>query len=327
MSHKDRLLYNQENADRGVISEVVSYSQFHLQEVLDEVFAPFFSLAKKKNTGLRIQYGAHLPKTIVADKQKIRWVLEWMTTYALSSVHSGEVSVLLHIDRSDYDHPELAIMVKYEYSKTWSKKQDGSENDLPAGPDSTGNVDKGNATGIDKVRSVVELMGGKCMVHRVSGEGGHAFFTVPLMPVDHSDLSDHDDSDYLVDEKEVKILVVEDDFTNRFYLAGFLKSKGWFVDTADNGVDAIEKFKPGKYNLIIMDGQMPVMDGFAAARKIREAEGRQTYTPILAISGYAIPEDRERFTEAGMDDFLAKPIDEIQLLHLVGKLTGKPSIG
>ncbi len=326
MNNKGRLLSDQENADRGRVSEVVSYSQFHLKEVLDEVFVPLIPLAQERNAGLHLQYGANIPDILVSDKQKICWILEWIIAHALKRVRGGEVNVLLHIDRSNYDHPELAFTVKYEHGKTAGKKQDKSEYGAPAELDRPEHGDKGSTADIDRFRWVVGLMGGKCMVNKDSGESDYAFFTVPLMPEHHNDLSDHDDSDYVIDDKGLKVLIVEDDFTNKFYLAGFLKSKGWLVDTADNGLHAVEQFEPGKYDLVIMDGHMPVMDGFAAARKIREAEDRQTYTPILAISGYAVPEDRGRFIEAGMDDFLAKPIDETKLLRLIRKLTDKPPI-
>lgn len=122
--------------------------------------------------------------------------------------------------------------------------------------------------------------------------------------------------------KDLNILLAEDDAINQMYLAAFLRSHGWKVDTVYNGRAAFEKFEKGGYDLVILDGQMPVMDGFETARKIRDTESAGTRTPILAISGYAIPGDKEKFINSGMDDYIPKPVNETQLLKLICQLTG-----
>ncbi len=130
------------------------------------------------------------------------------------------------------------------------------------------------------------------------------------------------DIEYLKDDKRnLRILVAEDDAISLLYLAAFLRSQGWAVDTAYNGKAVIKMFEPGKYDLIILDGQMPVMDGYEAAKIIRETEPTDSRTPILAISGYAIPGDRERFMSSGMDEYLPKPVNESRLLAMIYKLT------
>ena len=122
-------------------------------------------------------------------------------------------------------------------------------------------------------------------------------------------------------ERKLKILLAEDDTINQMYLAGFLRSQGWDVDTAYNGLDAMALYAAGKYDLVVLDGQMPKMDGFETAQKIRSTETEKESVPILAISGYANPEDKERFFEAGMDEYISKPVDENELLQVIYKLT------
>jgi osomolarity two-component system sensor histidine kinase NIK1 len=95
------------------------------------------------------------------------------------------------------------------------------------------------------------------------------------------------------------------------------------VDSAANGLIALEKFKNNDYDLILMDGQMPKMDGFETTIKIRELEQQEKVekpVPIIAITGYAIPGDRDRFINAGMDDYVSKPIDENKLLKIIHDL-------
>jgi CheY-like chemotaxis protein len=133
--------------------------------------------------------------------------------------------------------------------------------------------------------------------------------------------TDHE-LEYLTNKrKDLRILFAEDDAINQLYLAAFLRSQGWMVDTAYNGKDAFEMFDAGKYDLIILDGQMPGMDGFETAKKIRDLENADTRIPILAISGYAIPGEKEKFINSGMDEYLPKPINESSLLRLICQLT------
>ncbi len=134
--------------------------------------------------------------------------------------------------------------------------------------------------------------------------------------------SDHGLESLTQKRKDLSILFAEDDAINQLYLAAFLRSHGWRVDAVYNGRAALKKFESGKYDLVILDGQMPEMDGFETARKIRETETADTRTPILAISGYAIPGDKEKFISSGMDEYLPKPVSETMLLKMIFQLTG-----
>ncbi len=167
---------------------------------------------------------------------------------------------------------------------------------------------------------LIRLMGGSFSFAGHTGRAYRLSFSIPLLGVDLHTVSDKEARDY-VSGRAIRLLVVEDDMISQLYLAGFLRSKGWEVDTASDGLIAMDLYATKKYDLIIMDGQMPRMNGFEASRRIRKIEeGEPVYTPILAISGYVEPDDQQRFADAGMDGFLPKPIDEDNLLALIGKL-------
>ena len=162
--------------------------------------------------------------------------------------------------------------------------------------------------------------GGRAIENRVSQ---HIDALLSICSVSHDEgvVSDSDLQYLKNKKKDIRILFAEDDAINQLYLAAFLRSQGWRVDTAYNGRVALEMFEAGKYDLIILDGQMPEMDGFETAKKIRELETKETHTPILAISGYAIPGEKEKFITSGMDAYLPKPVDESKLLKLISQLT------
>jgi CheY-like chemotaxis protein len=120
--------------------------------------------------------------------------------------------------------------------------------------------------------------------------------------------------------KKLKILVVEDNALNAKFAEAVLKRLGYEVDFAINGKIGVEKFLENDYDLILMDIQMPVMDGLEATRKIREYEsqlGEKKHIPILAITAFAMEHDRENCLEAGMDEYLTKPYRPAQLEDLI----------
>ena len=120
------------------------------------------------------------------------------------------------------------------------------------------------------------------------------------------------------------ILLVEDNSMNREIAVAILEDAGFKTDTAENGADAVEKIMdhPGRfYDAILMDIQMPVMDGYTATRKIRELKDPvRAHIPIIAVSANAFDEDREASYEAGMNGHLAKPIIVSELLEILGKI-------
>ena len=120
------------------------------------------------------------------------------------------------------------------------------------------------------------------------------------------------------DEKAIRALLVEDNSINSEVACEYLRRSGCVVDTAVNGREAVEQFGRQRYDIVFMDCQMPVMDGFAAARAIREAEtGGATHTPVIALTANALSEERERCAASGMDDFLIKPTSQARIAAAV----------
>lgn len=124
--------------------------------------------------------------------------------------------------------------------------------------------------------------------------------------------------------KGKKILLTEDNELNREIAVELLKEEGFILDTAEDGTIAVEKMrtaKPGQYDLILMDIQMPIMDGYEATRQIRKLENPETANiPIVAITANAFEEDRQKALEAGMNEHVSKPIDMERLLEIMKKV-------
>jgi|GEM_PF-2511735 len=136
------------------------------------------------------------------------------------------------------------------------------------------------------------------------------------------DTDDNEEAKHSRGAKVIRALLVEDNSINSEVACEYLRRSGCVVDTAVNGREAIERFQQQHYDIVFMDCQMPIMDGFAAARAIREAEmesGGRTHTPVIALTANALSEERERCTQSGMDDFLIKPTSQARIAAAVNR--------
>jgi CheY-like chemotaxis protein len=114
-----------------------------------------------------------------------------------------------------------------------------------------------------------------------------------------------------------RLLVVEDNRVNQKVAAHLLERLGCHVEIAANGEEGVRMAQSGKFDILLMDCQMPVMDGFKATAEIRRREGTNAHTTIVAMTANALAEDRERCLQAGMDDYISKPINRAELVRVL----------
>ena len=206
---------------------------------------------------------------------------------------------------------------------------------------------EGMGLGMAIVKKIVDRMGGTIAVKSRQGEGTEVIvilkFKVSSQPVanemralsrpeqmetfSEKEKAKQENSKEESSEnpfKNKKILLVEDNELNREIAVELLKEEGFILDTAEDGTIAVEKMrtaKPGQYDLILMDIQMPIMDGYEATRQIRKLKNPETANiPIIAMTANAFEEDRQKALEAGMNEHVAKPIDLARLLEVVKKV-------
>ncbi|HQJ74733.1 MAG TPA: response regulator [Bacteroidota bacterium] len=123
-------------------------------------------------------------------------------------------------------------------------------------------------------------------------------------------------------KKSKRILLVEDDLVSQFYLKTLLSENGFDVQAVSNGKDALSSFSKEKFDIIILDIQIPIINGIEVTKKIKEKENsKKKKTPIIALTAYSYEEDKKLFIETGMDFCITKPIDEKLLLETIFKLT------
>jgi two-component system CheB/CheR fusion protein len=185
----------------------------------------------------------------------------------------------------------------------------------------------GTGLGLTICRRIVQTMGGDIGVHSELETGSTFWFTVPLTVATMADrmaataqLSDT--SPLPVSQSEVarssaKLLVVEDYKNNREILLTLLDALGYEADAAVNRQDFLDRGAEQDYDIVLMDDQMPVIDGYEATRQLRQREGKSKHTIVIGVTAHALETDRQKCLEAGMDDYLTQPIEFEELARIL----------
>jgi len=176
----------------------------------------------------------------------------------------------------------------------------------------------GTGLGLNIVTSLIELMHGTLELESEVGKGSHFTITLPLQNIsNHSKLSGKEEKQTQNFKKlEGNILIAEDNQTNQLLLKMMLVDFGITTASANDGIEAIEKFEKGHYAMILMDIDMPRMDGVKAMHKIRE---KNTHIPIVALTANAMIGDKEKYLQEGFDDYVSKPINDEVLYNTLKK--------
>ncbi len=295
----------------------LTYSVFGLHTMVGELMSMHRPQAGEKGLDFDVRFEDGLPEEVYGDEQKISQVLNNLLSNAIKFTKEG--SVILEVGMVQGSTPQLRFSVR-DTGIGVKKEEIGQLFDSFRQLDISSRKEyQGTGLGLSIVKSLVELMQGRVSFESEYGKGSVVSFEVPLLGPAGNPKIIHAGE---MEKRSLNILIAEDEAINQIYLAGFIRSLGWLADTASNGITALEKFSKGSYDLVLMDGQMPRMDGFEATRRIRDLEkDTDKRTPVIAITGYAIPGDRERFLKAGMDDYISKPIDEEKLLEAIYRLT------
>jgi CheY-like chemotaxis protein len=177
---------------------------------------------------------------------------------------------------------------------------------------------EGAGLGLPLVQRLVKLLRGTLSISSHPGNGTTVYVSLPfkdLMAREKSIVSEPESLS--CDFNQMKVLVVDDDKTTQLSVRRLLEKQGLAVQVAENGEIALAKLARDTFDCIFMDVQMPFIDGVEATKRIRSTRANFRNIPIIALTAYAMPGDREKFLEAGMNDYIAKPIDKKELIEIL----------
>lgn len=309
---------------------------FSLQECLTEAVDIVSLEIRLKGLEFSLSVAEDLPETMVGDHMRLRQILLNLIGNAVKFTEAGKVELRVTTGRMTPDGKrEVTFAVTDSGIGIPDDKKGLIFQAFNQVDPSHSRVYGGTGLGLAICREIVELMGGTIGFESEEGVGSTFSFTIPLgeagleadVPVAAAS-PPHETITAPVGERTPHLLLTEDDPNNRKALGLLLQWANFTIDFAEDGLQAVEMWERGEYDLVLMDIQMPHMNGFEATRAIRKKEReRGGHIPIVAMTAHAFKEDEERCLNGGMDHYISKPIDINKCVQLIRQIIGQKSCG
>ncbi|MBT7585235.1 MAG: response regulator [Gemmatimonadetes bacterium] len=296
---------------------------FALRRTFGDIVKTFEPRAREKDLALTLKVDEAVPDVLQGDALRLRQIVINLVGNALKFTEEGGVDIRV-TGQQTKQRIELHVAVQDTGIGLDSEQQQRIFAAFSQADTSTTRRYGGSGLGLAVSSRLVDLMGGEIWVESTPSEGSTFHFTIHLalgsgQPVADSLPAEDETSQ---GRPPRRILLAEDNPLNEKVAVGMLREAGHQLVIARNGRETVEKFAAGDFDVVLMDVQMPGMDGFAATTAIREREAREGgHVPIIALTANAMKGDRERCLEVGMDDYTSKPIRRALILGLIDKLT------
>ncbi|MGE4420985.1 MAG: PAS domain S-box protein [Pseudodesulfovibrio sp.] len=309
----------------------LSTSEVDIASLMESVASLLVVTAQQKRIELRTTISPNTPAKVISDDVRLRQILFNLAGNGLKFTQRGFVSITIscpgafHSSRKHLlltirdtgpgiadDQLDKAFEVFGQIAQGYTKEHQGAGLGLPI------------------VKRIVDLMGGTICVESVVGQGSSFYVSIPIEVHGKHDESGASEPGSIAGPHirrehgdRMSILLVEDEACNSFAFSRLLSKEGYEVQTAANGKEALDAMRASRYDLVLMDIQMPVMDGIEATQAIRSgAAGDDNRTiPIIAMTAYAMEGDEQRFLNEGMDGYIEKPVRFSRLLELIAEKT------
>jgi PAS domain S-box-containing protein len=313
----------------------IELTRCSVDEIINEVIAVLGVRAAEKGVGLSFQWNGPAPQTILTDATRFRQVITNLVGNALKFTETGEVRLVAQLDASR-ERPRLVVDVIDSGIGMTPESLQKIFNPFTQADSSITRRFGGTGLGLSISRQCANALGGDLSVVSEYGKGSTFTLTVDAGPIEAIKMFDParqagaqasvaSSGAQALRLKPCHILVVEDGTSNQKLISIVLNRAGATLELASNGQIGLEMALGGQFDVILMDMQMPVMDGFTAARRLREAGCK---LPIIALTANAMKGEEEKCRAAGCSGYLPKPIDVDQLLRTLADLVGElPSDG
>ncbi len=297
----------------------LEHNNFSLENELNHVINLLKDKAKGKGIELFSKIQPEIPDLLIGDPIRLKQIIINLANNAIKYTKEGSVTIeieLLNIKNNSVELKFSIIDTGIGISPEDEEKLFKAFSQIDS---STTRKYGGTGLGLAISKHLSSLMNGNIGVDSVVGKGSTFWFTAHL-EVD-STIDTPSEIKLIKEQKEqLSILLVEDNLLNQKFASATLRKEGYNIDIAKNGKIALEKYKNNYYDLILMDIQMPVMDGIEATKEIRAIEEKNNVNDrikIIAITAYVMEKDRKMCLAAGMDEYLAKPFKPKELLDLI----------
>ena len=332
---------------------------FDLNSIIDDLFGTMSLRAKQKGLEFKALLSPDVPRLLIGDQWRLKQILTNLTDNALKFTDKGAISIKIENQGNFGDKARILFTIKDTGIGISKDKLSSIFKGFNQADGSTTRKYGGTGLGTTISKQLVELLGGNIGAESQEGQGSQFWFTATFLKqpqketcrkMEETGLNrcegldinrQHKMSSGLPGDIERRgkgrILLAEDYPTNQEVVMRHLRRAGYVVDLAENGQTAVDTYRKRPYDLILMDIQMPIMDGFQATTMIRKVEEKNRImsarnyrsgrdkAPIIAMTAHATKGDKEKCLLAGMDDYIAKPLRRKELLNIVNKWI-KPAV-
>jgi signal transduction histidine kinase/ActR/RegA family two-component response regulator len=319
-------IHNSSNTLLGIINDILDFSKiesgslsidmvdFNVESEFKTIIELFRARASEKNINLKLVMHDNIPAALHSDPLRIKQIIANLLSNAIKfTPQNGDVTLFI-----GYKNRQLQIAVKDTGIGVPKDKQELIFKAFSQAESSTTRKYGGTGLGLSISVRLVNMLGGKLEIKSEDAKGSIFYFSIDAeVGVYKRDLGRSKKS-----TKEIgnhKVLLVEDNKANQMFMSIILKKLKLEFDIANDGLEAIKAYESKEYDLILMDENMPNLNGIEATKKILNIEKDRNlkHTPIIALTANALKGDRERFLEAGMDEYLTKPINKEKLASTI----------
>ncbi|MCE7994314.1 MAG: response regulator [Roseivirga sp.] len=318
----------------ALINDILDYSkleegkaeiesiQFNLKETLDRILDSFLFKAEEKQIRLKAKYDSAMPSIVTGDPTRFSQVLNNLLSNAIKFTDTGSVT----LDAEVIDHGLIQFSVIDTGIGIMADKLDAIFESFTQADEGVNRKFGGTGLGLAIAKQLVEAMGASLQVESVEGKGTRFFFTLPLEASSAATYANRavGKRPSFTSMKGARVLLMEDNAVNVLVATQFLKSWSVDVDVASNGVEGLQLMEQDRYDLILMDLEMPVMDGFETTEHIRKnLNEANKHIPVIAITSSTSIMARNKARAAGMNDFITKPFNPNELYKMLEKFVLK----
>jgi PAS domain S-box-containing protein len=303
----------------------VDLRSFELKQILGEIQQMMVLRSREKSLRFRIRIDDAIPSVLIGDPRRLRQVMLNLTSNAVKFTEKGSVEVHVfpfgqtdtHL-RLRFEVTDTGIGIQSEEIPSLFQVFSRIKKDQPVAVPGTG-------LGLSICKKLILLMKGEIGVESKPGKGSTFWFTIPFALTEpEPDNPAREILPFPDVPPGMPVLVAEDNAINQKIVTFQLQKMGFKVDVASNGVEAMELFTKKTYRLLILDIQMPLMDGFQVAEQVREIDQEtKRHTAIIALTANAMKGDRERYLAAGMDGYVSKPFTHEVLRNAISSVLQK----
>jgi signal transduction histidine kinase/FixJ family two-component response regulator len=295
---------------------------FSLREHLHSLKTMFTARIQAKDLSFNVNIEYSTPDLVIGDAVRLTQILVNLVNNAIKFTNSGEIEINVTTAKKTEDSIEISFSVKDTGIGIASHKMEAIFERFQQADEDTTRKYGGTGLGLSIVKQLVELQNGTIHVDSELNKGTEFVFTIPYaIPKEitvHDDLKIFSKNDIRLTDSHSRILIAEDNAMNQNLIRHLFAYWNLDFDIVNNGKEAIEALQQNDYRLILMDIQMPLMDGYTATLKIRNELGINI--PIIAMTAHAMAGEKEKCLSYGMNEYISKPIRENILFEIINKL-------